>query len=179
MARPCPAARHPTSRRPRTTRASDRTPPAHRRPTRPLPPGRLTALPDFPTLTNGQPIGVAEAVGEAFVDVATNGRQSVDWVGFLGQVFDAMLAAEAPAVDYGERPTSAEPPRALDAYAGTYGNSYYGPLVVTAKGDSLSMIFGPASMTRTRTAGNRSPSAIEARRSSIQRTARWVMSHSA
>ena len=32
----------------------------------------------------------------------------------------------------------------VDAYAGTYGNSYYGPLVVTANHDALSMSLGPA-----------------------------------
>lgn len=29
-------------------------------------------------LTNGRPVGVAEAIGEAFLDVAENGKETVD-----------------------------------------------------------------------------------------------------
>ncbi len=101
------------------------------------------------TLTNGSPIGVAEAIGAAFVDVAQNGRQTVDWVGFLGAAFEHMLAAEAPAVDYTRLPSDPQPPRALDRYAGTYRNSYYGPLTVSAAGDNLSMTLGPEAAPTT------------------------------
>jgi CubicO group peptidase (beta-lactamase class C family) len=94
-------------------------------------------------LTNGQPIGVAEAVGAAFLDVAQNGKQTVDWVGFLGGVFDKMRAAEAPEVDYAKTPANPKPARDLTAYAGRYGNGYYGPLAVTAKDGKLSMTLGP------------------------------------
>ena len=94
-------------------------------------------------LTNGQPIGVAEAIGAAFLDVAQNGKQTVDWVGFMGGIFAQMAAAEAPEVDYAKMPANPKPARNLAAYAGSYGNSYYGPLVVSAEGDSLSMSMGP------------------------------------
>jgi CubicO group peptidase (beta-lactamase class C family) len=94
-------------------------------------------------LTNGMPIGVAEAVGAAFLDVAQNGKQTVDWVGFLGGIFDQMRAAEAPEVDYTKRPDDPKPAQDLSVYAGTYGNSYYGPLTVSAEGDALSMTMGP------------------------------------
>ena len=36
-----------------------------------------------------------------------------------------------------------KPARNLAAYVGSYGNSYYGPLVVSAEGDNLSMSMGP------------------------------------
>ncbi|HUU67400.1 MAG TPA: serine hydrolase [Methyloceanibacter sp.] len=94
-------------------------------------------------LTNGTPIGVAEAVGAAFLDVAQNGKQTVDWVGFLGGIFDQMRAAEAPEVDYTDVPVSPKPAQDLAAYAGDYGNSYYGPLEVSADGGTLSMSMGP------------------------------------
>jgi CubicO group peptidase (beta-lactamase class C family) len=94
-------------------------------------------------LTNGMPIGVAEAVGAAFLDVAQNGQQTVDWVGFLGGIFDQMRAAEAPEVDYTKAPDDPKPAQDLSVYAGTYGNSYYGPLTVSAEGDALSMTMGP------------------------------------
>jgi CubicO group peptidase (beta-lactamase class C family) len=94
-------------------------------------------------LTNGQPIGVAEAIGAAFLDVAHNGKQTVDWVGFMGGIFAQMAAAEAPEVDYAKTPETPKPARNFAAYIGSYGNSYYGPLVVSAEGDNLSMSMGP------------------------------------
>ena len=94
-------------------------------------------------LTNGQPIGVAEAIGAAFLDVGQNGKQTVDWVGFMGGIFQKMRAADAPAVDYTAAPANPKPTRDLAAYVGSYGNSYYGPLVVSAADGGLSMTIGP------------------------------------
>jgi len=100
-------------------------------------------------LTNGTPIGVAEAVGAAFVDVAQNGKQTVDWVGFLGGIFDQMRAAEAPEVDYTKLPADPKPAQDITAYAGSYGNSYYGPLIVSADGGKLAMAMGPQGAPKT------------------------------
>jgi hypothetical protein len=94
-------------------------------------------------LTNGQPIGVAEAIGAAFFDVAQNDKQTVDWVGFMGGIFEKMRAADAPAGDYTAAPGNPKPVRDLAAYVGSYGNSYYGPLVVSAADGGLSMTIGP------------------------------------
>ena len=70
-------------------------------------------------MTNGQPIGVAEAIGAAFLDVAQNGKQTVDWVGFnTGGIFAQMAAADAPEVDYAKRPPYIEVAHDLTAYAG-------------------------------------------------------------
>jgi hypothetical protein len=100
-------------------------------------------------LTNGQPFGVAEAVGAAFLDVAQNNKQTVDWVGFMGGIFERMAAADAPAVDYAKTPAQPKPARDLSAYVGHYGNSYYGPLVVSVRGDGLSMAMGPQARSTT------------------------------
>ncbi len=94
-------------------------------------------------LTNGEPIGVAEAIGAAFLDVAQNGRQTVDWISYIGDAFARMEAADAPAVDYAKIPVDQRPARSPAAYAGTYDNGYYGPLVVSQSGDGLTMILGP------------------------------------
>jgi CubicO group peptidase (beta-lactamase class C family) len=94
-------------------------------------------------LTNGMPIGVAEAVGAAFLDVAQNGEQTVDWVGFMGGIFEQMRAAEGPEVDYAKLPAKPKPAQDLTSYTGSYGNSYYGPLTVAGDGDALSMTLGP------------------------------------
>jgi hypothetical protein len=94
-------------------------------------------------LTNGEPIGVAESVAAAFLDVAQSGRQTVDWISFTGGIFAQMEAVAAPAVDYTQVPVDRRTAHSLAAYAGTYGNSYYGPLVVSQSGDDLAMTLGP------------------------------------
>jgi CubicO group peptidase (beta-lactamase class C family) len=100
-------------------------------------------------LTNGRPIGVPEAIGATFLDVAQNGQQTVDWVDFMGAAFARMDAADAPEVDYSKMPSSPQPARDLAAYAGSYGNSYYGPLTVSAEGGKLSMRMGPQAAPTT------------------------------
>lgn len=95
-------------------------------------------------ITNGEPIGVPEAIGAIFMDIAQHGEQTVDWLSFIGGFFTQMMAAERDGPDYAEPPAGAEPPRADEAYAGTYDNSYYGPLVVETEGGALSMKLGPA-----------------------------------
>ncbi|MEG6507436.1 serine hydrolase [Methyloligella sp. 2.7D] len=94
-------------------------------------------------LTNGMPIGVAEAISAAFLDVAQNGHQTVDWVGFLGGIFDHMRQAEAPEVDYSKTPAEPKPAQKLAAYTGSYGNGYYGPLTIAEKDGALAMTLGP------------------------------------
>ncbi|XSG83471.1 MAG: serine hydrolase [Methyloligella sp. ZOD6] len=94
-------------------------------------------------LTNGMPIGVPEAIGAAFLDVAQNGKETVDWVGFMGHIFDRMRAAEAPEVDYTKTPEAPAPAKTLSAYTGRYANSYYGPLSVAETNGKLSMTLGP------------------------------------
>ncbi len=94
-------------------------------------------------LTNAAPIGVAEAIGAAFIDIAEHGVQTVDWRPLYGGAFAQMAEAERadavalmPTGDPGEK-------RPLDAYAGTYDNPYFGPATVTVEGDALSLTMGP------------------------------------
>jgi len=100
-------------------------------------------------LTNGRPIGVAEAIGAGFIDVAQNGKETVDWVGFTGGIFAQMDAADAPEVDYAKLPANPKPARKLSAYTGSYGNSYYGPVTVSGDGGKLSMSMGPQGAPKT------------------------------
>ncbi|MEV6209354.1 serine hydrolase [Kitasatospora sp. NPDC051914] len=94
-------------------------------------------------LTNGQPIGVPEAVAEAFFDFAQEGRETVDWLGFLGKVVPAAALVGVSPTDYGKPPTGAAPAEPDAAYVGTYRNNYYGPLTVTARNGGLVMGLGP------------------------------------
>ncbi|MET8580807.1 DUF3471 domain-containing protein [Streptomyces collinus] len=99
-------------------------------------------------LTNGQPVGVPEAVAAAFFDIAQNGRQTVDWLPFYEKVVRAAAYTGASPTDYAKPPAGAAPAKADAVYTGTYANAYYGPLTVTRdSGGALSMKLGPRGMT--------------------------------
>ncbi|MFJ8471241.1 serine hydrolase [Kitasatospora sp. NPDC094011] len=97
-------------------------------------------------LTNGQPTGLPEAVAEEFFDVAQNGRETVDWLGFLGTVVPAAAASPVSKTDYTKAPAGAAPAKPDSAYTGTYGSGYYGPLTVAEENGGLVMTVGPAGL---------------------------------
>ncbi|MFD5462848.1 serine hydrolase [Kitasatospora sp. NPDC127059] len=97
-------------------------------------------------LTNGQPTGLPEAVAEEFFDVAQEGRETVDWLGFFGTVVPAAAASPVSKTDYGKPPASAAPAKPNSAYTGTYASGYYGPLTVTEQDGGLVMTVGPAKL---------------------------------
>lgn len=94
-------------------------------------------------LTNGEPIGVPEAISTTFLDTAQTGGPTVDWLTFLGRLFEQSLHGDHSNVDYSKPPASPAPAKANSAYTGTYANEYYGPMTVSAKGSELSMQLGP------------------------------------
>ena len=94
-------------------------------------------------LTNGEPIGVPEAISTTFLDTAQTGGPTVDWLKFLGPVFQQTLQAERSKVDYSKPPASPAPAKANSAYTGTYANDYYGPMTVSDQGGKLVMQLGP------------------------------------
>ncbi|MFF9274619.1 serine hydrolase [Streptomyces griseosporeus] len=94
-------------------------------------------------LTNGQPVGVPEAITATFLDTAQTGGPTVDWLTFLGPIIKQTLAGERSRVDYSKPPASPAPAKADSAYTGTYANGYYGPMTVSAQGGELTMQLGP------------------------------------
>ncbi|WP_226574638.1 serine hydrolase [Acuticoccus sediminis] len=110
-------------------------------------------------LTNGEPIGVPETIATIFMDVVRNGEQTVDWYPLFHRAFAAM--AEADIADARAADPTGDPGEALplEAYAGTYDNSYFGPARVTLDGDALTMALGPdeapVSFALTRDVGGR------------------------
>ncbi|MEU3841896.1 serine hydrolase [Streptomyces sp. NPDC028635] len=99
-------------------------------------------------LTNGQPIGVPEAINAAFLDIAQNGKQTVDWLPFFRKIVTATIYAAASPTNYAKPPGNATPAKPDDAYTGTYANDYYGPVTVSGDGKgNLSMTLGPKKMT--------------------------------
>lgn len=93
-------------------------------------------------ITNGQPTGVPEALVEIFIDLATDGEVSRDWIGLYGQLMEATLYPD-PEVDYTTPPADAAPARDLVTYAGTYESDLYGPLEVTEEDGALVIVVGP------------------------------------
>jgi CubicO group peptidase (beta-lactamase class C family) len=92
-------------------------------------------------LTNAWPIGVAEAIGFAFVDLVQYGVQRRDWVTFALEQF-APLTAPSGSLAGITAPASPGPAQALTAYAGTYNNDYYGPMVVSVVNNALVLTIG-------------------------------------
>jgi hypothetical protein len=96
-------------------------------------------------LTNGAPVGAAEAIGESFIDLALTGRLERDYLALFGPFFDALASSPyGKAADYRTPLAQAAPALPLEAYAGTYGNSYAGQAEVTAGPNGLVLHLGPA-----------------------------------
>ena len=95
-------------------------------------------------LTNAQPVGAAEAIGDAYVDTLVNGKTTKDWPQLYGEAFAGLL--DPPPVETPAAPTA---PREDSAYVGTYANDYFGDVVVrpAAGGSGLEMAIGPNGAT--------------------------------
>src|SRR5262249_30571087 len=107
--------------------------------------GAGTAVRLFPSegfgvvvLTNAQPIGAAEAIADACVDMAFTGDQQQDWLKTWGERLAGLFAASNL-----RPPASPTPARAASAYAGSYANDYYGTISISERGDGLRMAAGP------------------------------------
>jgi len=93
-------------------------------------------------LTNGSPVGVAEAVTAQFMDLAQFGEPRQDWWrlahAMLGPLMDPVgdLAGESA-------PADPNPSQPLEAYAGVYANEYFGAATITRVGDHLELALGP------------------------------------
>jgi CubicO group peptidase (beta-lactamase class C family) len=94
-------------------------------------------------LTNAWPVGVAEAISLTFLDLVQFGAAQKNWMEVVSPVFAQMRAAEGSLAGK-TPPAHPAPPQALSAYAGTYDNAYYGPLIVRNVTAGLTLVAGPA-----------------------------------
>jgi CubicO group peptidase (beta-lactamase class C family) len=93
-------------------------------------------------LTNGSPVGAAEAVAASFMDIVQYGEVTRDWypeikphfMGFYKPVGD--LAGKV-------KPTDPAKPSSPSFYEGNYTSSYFGTATVRADGDKLVLELGP------------------------------------
>ncbi len=96
-------------------------------------------------LTNGAPVGAAEAMAATVVDLVVDGEVTRDWWAGYSPQFEGFYEPETP-TDWAEVPSDPTPPRELSTYVGTYSNDYYGPMTVREDDGALVMTLGPAGM---------------------------------
>src|SRR5690606_36398571 len=89
-------------------------------------------------LTNGGPVGAAEAVVAEFTDVALYGKSTRDWYAAYHGVMQGFFAPQAD-LSTQTRPTSPRPAHPLRQYVGHYENAYYGPAEIQESGSTMTM----------------------------------------
>jgi CubicO group peptidase (beta-lactamase class C family) len=95
-------------------------------------------------LTNAQPIGVAEAVSQSFVDLALTGKVQRDWLGFLGPIFKTSMAPDyGTTTDYSKPPQPPTPPLPADTYVDRYRNDLFGEILIATTNDGWVLKLGP------------------------------------
>ncbi|MFE3284157.1 DUF3471 domain-containing protein, partial [Streptomyces sp. NPDC059233] len=95
-------------------------------------------------LTNGAPVGAADAIALDFFDFAEHGKATTDWLPLLAAVYEQGDFALRSPTDYAHPPSGAKPAQDSAAYTGTYDNAYYGKATVTADDSgALTLSLGP------------------------------------
>jgi CubicO group peptidase (beta-lactamase class C family) len=95
-------------------------------------------------LTNGYPVGVAEAASLAFVDIVETGAVQRDWLAVVEPSFEELLRPEGSLVGVPRPANPAAPSRPLADFAGVYANALHGPATIALEDGSLVLTIGPA-----------------------------------
>lgn len=103
-------------------------------------------------LTNGSPIGAAEAIAYSFTDLVRTGVVERDWYAYYQPLFETLFTNHSTVA--AKPPANAAKPRAASAYVGTYRNDYVGDVVVSAKGETLTVTLGPKKLNAPLTPWN-------------------------
>jgi CubicO group peptidase (beta-lactamase class C family) len=99
-------------------------------------------------LTNAYPIGMAEALGTIFVDIALYGKPTQDWFVLFKQLFSNPAAiGTVPGFDYSKSPASPSPALKNSVYLGEYRNAFFGDISIIEKDGGLAIVQGPKKMT--------------------------------
>ncbi|MEU9109517.1 serine hydrolase [Streptomyces xanthophaeus] len=95
-------------------------------------------------LTNGAPVGLADAVALDFFDFAEHGKPTTDWLALTGALYAQLAEQGRSPTDYARPPATARPAADSSAYTGAYDNPYYGKATVTADAQgALTLSLGP------------------------------------
>ncbi|MEX0169838.1 serine hydrolase [Streptomyces sp. LMG1-1-1.1] len=98
-------------------------------------------------LTNGAPVGVADAVALDFFDTAQEGKPSRDWMPLVNALYEQEAEAGRSDTDYARPPADAAAAKPAAAYTGTYTSDYYGRLTVAEADGGLVLRLGPEPQT--------------------------------
>src|SRR5947199_2124116 len=99
-------------------------------------------------LTNAHTLGIAEALGMTFVDIAGYGKPTQDWFPLFKQVYsNPATIGTVLGFDYSKPPASATPALKNSAYAGKYTNDYFGDISIVEKDSGLAIVQGPKNKT--------------------------------
>ncbi|WP_428645053.1 serine hydrolase [Roseibium sp.] len=93
-------------------------------------------------LTNGSPVGAAEAISATFNDFVQFGKETRDWYPGYERLFAGFFTKLGRTVGE-EPPAAAAAPLPAEACVGTYSNPYFGTVEVQQDGDGLVLAAGP------------------------------------
>src|SRR5207244_1874741 len=90
------------------------------------------------------PIGLAEALGTTFVDIALYGKPTQDWFALFRQVYsDPAAIGTVLGFDYSKLPALPAPALTNSAYVGRYTSDYFGDISILEKQGGLAIEQGP------------------------------------
>src|SRR5205823_4895732 len=99
-------------------------------------------------LTNAYPLGIAEALGTTFLDIALYGKSTQDWFALFKQVYSNPAAiGTVLGFDYSKPPASPAPALKNNAYVGRYTNDFFSDIVIVEKDSGLAIVEGPKNKT--------------------------------
>jgi len=99
-------------------------------------------------LTNGRPMGIAEALGTIFADIALYGKPTQDWFPLYKQRFsDPATTGTVLGFDYSKLPAAPAPALKNRAYLGNYANDFFGEIAIVEKDGGLAIVEGPKKLT--------------------------------
>ena len=99
-------------------------------------------------LSNGYPMGIPEALGTIFSDVALYGNPTQDWFPLYKQRFsDPATTGTVLGFDYAKPPASPTPALKNGAYLGKYANDFFGDIAIVEKDGGLAIVEGPKKLT--------------------------------
>lgn len=92
-------------------------------------------------LTNGFPLGAAEAINAEFLDLALVGANTQPWLKMYKEAFVKITAVPGAITE--PAPANPAPAQALSSYTGQWSNDFVGAAKVTVEGDALVLEIGP------------------------------------
>jgi hypothetical protein len=93
-------------------------------------------------------MGIAEALGTIFSDIALYGKPTQDWFPLYKQRFsDPATTGTVLGFDYSKPPASRAPALKNGAYLGKYANDFFGNIAIVEKDSGLAIVEGPKNLT--------------------------------